>query len=59
MLELTRPAKAGHQHSLNLLALLRQVDTIMLTHSKTPLFPIHQLLTGLGLPLGTQVLQNK
>lgn len=59
MLGLTRPEKAGHQYSLNLFALLRQVDTMMLTHSKTPLFPIHEVLTGLGLPLETQVLQNK
>lgn len=40
MVGLTRPAKTD-QHSLNLLALLKQVDTMMLTHSKTPLFPIH------------------
>lgn len=38
MVGLTRPAKAGYQHSVNLLALPRQVDTTMLTHIKPPYF---------------------
>lgn len=35
---LTRPAKSGHHHSLNLLALLRRIDTTMLTHIKNTYF---------------------